>query len=80
MMDWHDGGMGWGGGVFGGVLLLILLVLAVVGVVTLVRAGHGGSLTLDYRTPEQLLDERLARGEIDIEEYTRRRELLRSAR
>ena len=80
MMDWHDGGMGWGGGVLGGVLLLILLVLAVVGVVALVRAGHGGSLTLDHRTPEQLLDERLARGEIDIEEYTRRRELLRSAR
>jgi Short C-terminal domain len=35
-----------------------------------------GSFSLDRRSPEQILDERFARGEIDIEEYTRRRQLL----
>jgi len=57
--------------------MLIGLALAVVGVVALVRGGD--SLAADRRAPEQILDERLARGEIDIEEYIRCRDLLRSA-
>jgi putative membrane protein len=35
---------------------------------------------VDCRSPEELLDERFARGEIDVDEYTRRLELLRSRR
>jgi putative membrane protein len=85
MMHWDDGGMdwsgmGWGGGVFGGLLMLIVLALAVVGVVALVRASRDGSLTFNRQRPDQILDERFARGEIDIEEYTRRRDLLSSTR
>lgn len=81
MMDWSGGGMmGSGGGFFGGFLALIVYALAVVGVVALVRGWRGGGLGLDRRSSEQILDDRFARGEIDIEEYTRRRELLRSQR
>jgi putative membrane protein len=43
------------------------------------RTDRGPRLA-DTPTPEQLLDERFARGEIDVDEYTHRRELLRSRR
>jgi hypothetical protein len=39
-------------------------------------AGHGGTQT---PTPQQLLADRFARGEIDEEEYTRRLEVLGAA-
>ena len=78
MMPWYeDGMMGSGGGLFGGILTLIVWGLAVVGVIALVRGWRSGGFNLDRRSPEQILDERFARGEIDIEEYTRRRQLLR---
>jgi uncharacterized membrane protein len=48
--------------------------------VALVRANGNGSLYSNHPGPDQILDERFARGEIDIEEYTRRRDLLRSNR
>jgi putative membrane protein len=71
---------GLGSGVVGGLLMLIVLALAAVDVVALVRASRDRSLTFDRQGPDPILDERFARGEIDIEEYTRRRDLLRSTR
>jgi putative membrane protein len=78
MMHWDsDGMMGWGGGLFGG---LVTLALVVVGVVALVRMSRGGRLGLGRPSAEQILDERFARGDLDIEEYTQRRNLLRAGR
>ncbi len=77
----HDG-MGWGGWLLAGLLVLVLLA-AVVAVVLLVVRGT--STRPDPRSGEPagrsgaegLLDERYARGEIDEEEYLRRRNVLR---
>jgi putative membrane protein len=76
MMDWY-GGMGWGGRLVGSVMMLAFFALVVVGVIALVRGWPNGRPGVDRRTPDQALDDRFARGEIDVEEYTRRRELLR---
>ena len=80
MMFWNTG---WGAG---GWLLMILLMLAfwaavIVGVIWLVRSTRGSSSLPppnpgNEKTARGILDERLARGEISEEEYTRRRELL----
>ena len=84
-MPWSDGTMGhvgmmsYGGGFLDVLLTLIIYALAVVGVIALIRAWRGGTPGLTgHRSPEQILDERLARGEVDIEEYSRQRALLRS--
>ena len=72
----HDWGMGWGGGmVLGPVLTIILLVLLVALVVPFIRwIGTGGGGGPRARTARDVLDERYARGEIEREEYLRRRE------
>lgn len=88
-MDWgrmHDG-IGWGGWLLMA-LLALLLVALVVGLVVLLLvrppgggrtsgAGAAGVPPTGSSTAEQLLGERYARGEIDEEEYLRRRSVLR---
>lgn len=73
----HDWGMGWGGGMFlgplFGILLLALLIAAVFAIVRWLGPG-GGSAGARARTARDILDERYARGEIDREEYMRRRQ------
>ncbi|KAB2912473.1 MAG: SHOCT domain-containing protein [Hyphomicrobiaceae bacterium] len=73
----HDWGMGWGwGGMWLGPLFAIaLLALLVALIVALVRWVGGGSDDgpRRARTAREILDERYARGEIDREEYQRRR-------
>ena len=83
-MMWYGqpGGWGWGYGMmggFGGVFMLLLFIVVVALVVGLLRDLFGfsharrgaprgrGSSALD------ILDERYARGEIDADEYKRRR-------
>lgn len=77
-MGWYDDGPGWGGWV--ATTLFMLLFWS-----ALIAAGLALLHSLRRPRPddrghppdaEQLLDERLARGEIDIDDYTRRRELL----
>jgi putative membrane protein len=70
---------------------MILAMLAFVGifawaVVTIIRQRDGQRLGGAQSPPPggspdplQILDERLARGEIEVDEYTRRRDLLRGA-
>ena len=80
MHDWT--GWGWGGGMWLGPLFMIaLLVLLIAAIVALVRwmgggSGDGGGRV---RTARDILDERYARGEIDREEYQRRRDLVYAA-
>lgn len=89
----HDG-WGWGGWLMLAIMLVLLVTAIVVTVVLLLRTdpsaraggrgsgsgtgGDGGWSEHPSPTARQLLDERYARGELDDEEYMRRRELLRS--
>jgi putative membrane protein len=74
----HDWGWGWGwGGMWLGPLFMIaLLALLIAGIVALVRwiGGGGSDGGGRVRTAREILDERYARGEIDREEYQRRRD------
>jgi putative membrane protein len=56
-----------------GILLLALLIAAVFAIVRWLGPG-GGSASARARTARDILDERYARGEIDREEYMRRRQ------
>ena len=79
--DWHEG---WGGMIFGPIIMILFVAAIVVLVVIALRwlgggpgpAGqghrHGG------RSPLEILEERFARGEIDKEEFEERRRALRS--
>jgi len=81
MYDYGDHMGGWGYGLMTASMLLFWALL-IIGIVALVRyVGHTGrqNAALPSRlTPEQVLAERLARGEIDTDEYRERLETLRS--
>lgn len=74
----HDWGWGWGGMVFGPLLMIAWLALLVVVIVLVVRWLGGGSFGMGspHRTPREILDERFAKGEIDQDEYEKRRKTL----
>ncbi len=78
----HPGGWGWGYGMMGGfgwvfMLLLIVVVAAMVaGLLRELFAGagrHRGTTRACGSSALRILDERFARGEIDADEYQRRR-------
>lgn len=73
MMGWYHGGMGWGGWLLMTLAMVVFWAIVVFAVVTLFR---GTDARTDPRTPEQILDDRLARGEIDEVEYQTRRNTL----
>ncbi len=78
MMYWHDGG--WGPGAWIMMALMMLLFwTAIAGVLVVVLRSHRDAPSRDNRATNsaaQILDERFARGDIDVDEYTRRREVL----
>ena len=76
MGPWMHGGTDGWGWMLGWHLLwwVPLIVLAVAVVVVLTRQGRDRTTRPE---PEQILAERYARGEIDTEEYERRRQALR---
>ncbi|WP_344065692.1 SHOCT domain-containing protein [Terrabacter lapilli] len=78
----YGGGPGWFGWLMTTVAMLAfwgLLVFGGVAVFRNVRRDSGGTRSGGDEAM-RLLEERFARGEIDAEEFTRRRELLRSGR
>jgi putative membrane protein len=78
----HDG-MGWGGWLVMTLVLILLITLVVLAFLALFRGtGTSGARPEQHRgrsPADQLLDERFARGEIDEDEYRRRREALRTS-
>ncbi|WP_171109872.1 MULTISPECIES: SHOCT domain-containing protein [Streptomyces] len=81
MMFWygHDvSGWGWFGMSVGMVLFWALIITALVLVFRAANRPHEHTHTPTAPTPEQILGERFARGEIDEEEYWRRLSALHS--
>ncbi len=82
--DFFDIGPGWIGNLVEllfGLLLIAALVAAIVVAVSMVaqrrRGGSSAPATVAASGPQALLDDRVARGEIDEDEYRRRRAVLR---
>ena len=79
-MGW--GGMGWGG-MIGMVLFWVVLIAGIVWAVTRLLPGRQAQSrpsASGQETPEDILDRRYARGEIDLETYQAHRAALASAR
>jgi putative membrane protein len=76
MMDgWDMNGWGWG---WMTLMMVVGVLLVALLVVTLLRGSVPGPRSDDRPDAEQVLAQRLARGEIDEDEYRRRRGALRS--
>lgn len=70
------GGMGWGAGFLGPIFMVLFWVLLIAGTVWLVLAIGGqarGGQTSPRSSAQAILDERLARGEIEVDEYKARK-------
>ena len=72
--DRNGDGDDWGAAAVVMIVLMVLLLAAAVAVLVAWRPWRHGPG--QGTTPLQVLDERLARGEIDVDEYRRRREIL----
>ena len=77
-MFWYGGGMnGWGYALMT-ISMVLFWALVIFGVVALVRFfTRVDQPTTTWSTPEQLLADRFARGEIDEQEYHHRLDVLR---
>ncbi len=77
--DWNDG-MGGGSGWW--ILMAITMVVFWGGIiwfaVTLIRRPNQTSKNVTSKTAQEILDKRLARGEIELDDYRQRLEALRS--
>lgn len=76
MMGWYHDGLGWGGWLLMTVAMVAFWGLAVVAVLALFRSDA----TTPRRSPEDVLDERFARGELTEQEYRSRRDTLHEIR
>ncbi|OJV76687.1 MAG: hypothetical protein BGO37_11720 [Cellulomonas sp. 73-92] len=79
MMGWYGMGTGWawlGMGLF----WLVLLGVILYAVVRLLPSGGASRGDRGPESPEDILDRRFARGEIDLETYQAQRAALRQAR
>ncbi len=72
MMYWGNGDWNWAAWMAMSISMVLFWGLIVWAMFSLLRNG-----TSQERTPLQILDERFAHGDIDEEEYRRRREALR---
>jgi len=79
MMGWY-GGMGLGAWLFMGGFWVLLLVLVIWLVVRLLPTGNRTLSGPTAQSPEDILDARFARGEIDEKEYASARAALGAVR
>lgn len=81
MMGWYGSGMGFAGWFFMGLFWLVLLGVIIWAVVRLLPTRqHSVGTPGAPETPEEILDRRFARGEIDLETYQAQRAALAQAR
>ncbi len=86
MMSWNHGmgyGMGWGGWVLMIVVMVAFWTLVVVGIVALFRTKRADGQpphSTSRESADTIIDERFARGEIDVEQYRIYKEELRAGR
>ena len=84
MMMWYGGNGGWAGWLLMTIAMVLFWALIITAVVLIVRYLISQRLTgtsaVSARTPEEVLAERYARGEIDDNEYQRRLALLHQNR
>lgn len=80
MWSWGPNGWSWEGWLLMGLAMLVFWSVVAWGIVSLVRytasprpEPRDGDV---HRGPQQILDERFARGEIDEDEYLERRKVL----
>ena len=78
MMRDGGGGIGWGGWLVMVAMMVVFWGALAWVVVTLIRQNGAPTVAPDTRGSDarRILDERFARGEIDEDEYQRRRDLL----
>jgi putative membrane protein len=79
MMGWYGGGMGYGAWMFMGLFWLVLLGLVIWAVVRLLPDRRHDQRR-DVDSPEEILDRRFARGEIDLDTYQAQRTALAAMR
>ncbi len=74
----HMGAWGWGGMIFGPIMMIGFIALIVGAVVLVIRwTGLGGSAVAGgANKARHILDERFARGEIDKDDYEERKRVL----
>jgi putative membrane protein len=75
--DMHDWGAGWWIVMMLG--MLVFWALVIVGIVWVVRELGGGRSERDRESPVDVLQRRLAEGDISVEEYERRRQALQAS-
>ncbi len=80
MMGWYGSGMGLGAWLFMGTFWVLLLALIVWLVVRLLPSGNRPAAGAVPQSPEEILDARFARGEIDEQAYAAARTALSAAR
>jgi putative membrane protein len=78
MMFWYGSGSGWWQGVLSVVFMLAFWGLVAWGIYALARSSRGPAPRASTYDALMILDERLARGEIDQEQYRAARELIRT--
>lgn len=76
------GGMGWGGMALGSIFMVLFWVFLIAGAVWLVLAvsGQARQSQAPRSSALAILEERLARGEIDVDEYAKRKAVIGNIR
>ena len=72
----HNGMHGWGGFIFGPIMMILILAVVIGLAVMLLRWFGVGPQGSNRRGALDILEERFARGEIDTEEFEERRRTL----